>query len=80
MNSLDSFSVRALMRALEQIHSTMDLAALPEKLFSAVAAVVPGAVFTIDELDVTTGVVTELTSVERLFPEDIIGTPRRSPR
>ena len=31
----------------------------------------PGAVFTIDELDVTTGVVTELTSVERLFPEDI---------
>ena len=25
MNSLDIFSVRALMRALEQIHSTMDL-------------------------------------------------------
>jgi hypothetical protein len=33
--------------------------------------VVPGAVSTIDQLDLTTGVVTELTSVERLFPEDI---------
>ena len=60
------------MRALEQIHSTMDLAALPEKLFSAVTAVVPGAVFTLDELDLTTGVVTELTSVERLFPVERI--------
>jgi DNA-binding CsgD family transcriptional regulator len=68
---LDIFSVRALMQTLKQIHSTMDLEALPEKLFSAVTALVPGAVFTIDELDVTTGVVTELTSVERLFPADI---------
>jgi hypothetical protein len=71
MNSLDIFSIRALMRVLEQIHSVMDLAALPEKLFSAITALVPGAVLTVDELDLTTGVVTELTSVERLFPEDI---------
>jgi hypothetical protein len=36
MNSLDIFSVRALMQALEQIHSTMDLEDLPAKLFSVV--------------------------------------------
>jgi DNA-binding CsgD family transcriptional regulator len=71
MNSLDLFSVRALMQALEQIHSARELATLPKSLFSAVRALVPGAVFTIDELDLTTGVVTELTSVERLFPQDI---------
>ena len=34
MNSLDIFTVRALMQALEQIHSTMHLQAMPEKLFS----------------------------------------------
>jgi DNA-binding CsgD family transcriptional regulator len=71
MNSLDIFSVRALMRALEQIHSTLDLDVLPERLFSAITALVPGAVSTIDELNVKSGVVTELTSVERLFPEDV---------
>jgi len=71
MNSLYLFSVRALMRALEQTHSTLDLDVLRERLFSAITALVPGAVSTIDELDLTTGVVAELTSVERLFPEDI---------
>ena len=63
MNSLDLFSVRALMQAPQQIHSTMDLAALPGKLFSAVKTLVSGAVFIMDHLDVTTGVVIELTSV-----------------
>jgi DNA-binding CsgD family transcriptional regulator len=71
MNSLDICSVGALMRALEQIHSTMDLEVLPERLFSAITALVPGAVSTIDELDLESGVVTEMTSVERLFPEGI---------
>jgi len=59
------------MRALEKIHSTMDLFAWPEKTFLAVRGLVPGAVFTIDELDVTTGAVTELTSAEFLYPEDL---------
>jgi hypothetical protein len=36
MNSLDLFTVRALMQALQQIHSTLDLETLPETLFSAV--------------------------------------------
>jgi hypothetical protein len=34
MNSLDIFSARALMLALEQIHSTKDLSDLPQVLFS----------------------------------------------
>jgi DNA-binding CsgD family transcriptional regulator len=71
MNSLDLFSIRSLMQAVTQIHSTRDILALPESFFSAVRGLVPGAVFTIDELDLTTGVVSELTSVERLLPEDI---------
>jgi hypothetical protein len=54
MNSLDLFSVRALMQALQQIHSTLDLDVPPERLFSAITALVPGAVSTIDELDLTT--------------------------
>ena len=32
MNSLDLFSVRALMQAPQQIHSTLDLEALPEPI------------------------------------------------
>jgi GAF domain-containing protein len=71
MNSLDIFSVRALMRALEQIHSTTDATPLPERLFSALLALVPGAFFTLDELDLRTGQVTELTSVEGRIPDDI---------
>ena len=43
MNSLDLFSVRALMQALEQIHSASELVALPEALFSAVRVLVPAA-------------------------------------
>ena len=71
MNSLDIFSVRALMQALEEIHSTMDLEVLPERLFSAIGTLVPGSALTIDQLDLKIGVVTELTSPEPLFPEGI---------
>ena len=41
MNSLNIFSVRALIGALEQIHSTMDLASLPEALYSALRGLMP---------------------------------------
>lgn len=71
MNSLDLSDIRALMQAVTQIYSTMDLFALPEKSFLAVRGLVPGAVFTIDELDVKTGAVTELTSAKFFFPEDL---------
>jgi len=50
MNSPDIFDLQALMQALEQIHSTMDLAALPEKLFSAVGALIPGATLTLVQM------------------------------
>jgi hypothetical protein len=52
MKSLDIFSIRALMHAVEQVDSTMDLEALPEKLFSAVGTLVPGTTLTLEQLDV----------------------------
>lgn len=36
MNRLDLLSMRALLQAVAQIHSTKDLEALPVALFSAV--------------------------------------------
>jgi hypothetical protein len=71
MNSLDIFNVRALMRALEQIHSTMDLEVLPETLFSAVRELVAGAQLTFEQLDLRTGVVTSMTSRDSVFSEEI---------
>jgi hypothetical protein len=59
------------MQSLQQIHSTMDFQVLPEALFSAIRALVPGAIFSIDELDLTTGLITSLTSVDLLFPKDM---------
>jgi hypothetical protein len=43
MNSPDILSVRALIPALEQIHSTLDLEILPEALFSALEDLVVSA-------------------------------------
>jgi hypothetical protein len=57
MNSLDLFSVRALMQALQQIHSTMDLFELPGSLFGAVRGLVPDSRLSIDQLDLKTGTV-----------------------
>ena len=58
MNSLDIFSVRALMQALEQIHSTKDLCDLPQVLFSALKSLIPGAMVTFDQLDLKTRITT----------------------
>jgi DNA-binding CsgD family transcriptional regulator len=71
MNSLDIFSVRALMRALEQIHSTLDLEILPETLFSAVRELVAGAQFSFDQLDLRTGVGISMISRDLVFPEEM---------
>jgi DNA-binding CsgD family transcriptional regulator len=70
MNSLDIFSVRALMQALQQIHSTMDLFELPESLFSAVRRLVPDSLLSIDHLDLKTGVVMSVSSEDRLFSDE----------
>src|SRR6516225_1356525 len=51
MKSLDIFSVRALMQALEQIHSTKDLCDLHQVLFSTLKNLIPGAMVTFDQLD-----------------------------
>jgi hypothetical protein len=59
------------MGALEQIHSTMDLEVLPEALFSALEDLVPDAACSLDELDIKTGVVTEMTNAKLVFPEQI---------
>jgi len=58
MNSLDIFSVRALMQALEQIHSTKDLCDLPQVLFLALKSLIPGAMVTFDQLDLKTRITT----------------------
>jgi DNA-binding CsgD family transcriptional regulator len=71
MNSLDLFSVRALMQALQQIHSIMDLFALPESLFSAVRGLVPESRLSIDQLDLKTGVVMSVSSEDRFFSEEM---------
>jgi DNA-binding CsgD family transcriptional regulator len=71
MNSLDIFSVRALMQALQQIHSTMDLEALPETLFSAVQRIITDAMVTFDHLDLKTGVATSVSSMDRFVSMEV---------
>jgi DNA-binding CsgD family transcriptional regulator len=71
MNSLDLFSVRALMQALQQIHLTLDLEALPESLFAAVRGLVPDSRLSIDQLDLKTGVVMSVSSEDRFFSEEM---------
>jgi DNA-binding CsgD family transcriptional regulator len=71
MNSLDILSLPALMGALAKIHSTMDLAALPEALFSALEDLVPDAGCSLDQLDLQSGVVTDVTNANLAVPEQI---------
>jgi hypothetical protein len=71
MNSLDLFSVRALMQALQQIHSTLDLEALPEALFSAVQRMITDVMVTFDHLDPKTGVATSVSSMDRFVPVEV---------
>jgi DNA-binding CsgD family transcriptional regulator len=72
MNSLDILSVRALMRALEQIHSTLDLEVLPEALFSALEDLVPAASCSLDQLDLQGGIVTDVTNGNLVVPEQVL--------
>ena len=71
MNSLDIFSVPALMRALATIHSTMDLSVLPEALFSALEDLVPDAGYSFHQLDLESGVVTDVTNGNPVLPQQI---------
>jgi hypothetical protein len=71
MNSLDLFSIRALMQAVAQIHSTMDLQVLPEALFSAVQRIITDAMVTFDHLDLKTGVATSVSSMDRFVPAEV---------
>jgi DNA-binding CsgD family transcriptional regulator len=71
MNSLDMFSVRTLMRALEQIHSTKDLSDLPQVLFSTLKSLVPGAMVTFDLLDPTTKLATTRISEDSLVEAEV---------
>ena len=71
MNSLDIFSLEALMRALAEIHSTTDLAVLPEALFCALADLVPDAGCNLDQLDLQSGIVTDVTNANPALPEQI---------
>jgi DNA-binding CsgD family transcriptional regulator len=71
MNSIDIFSVQALLRALEQIHSARELVALPESLFSAVRGLISDARVSIDQLDLKTGFVTSVSSEDRFFSEEM---------
>src|SRR6516225_2123416 len=69
MNSLDIFNLEALMRALAKIHSIMDLAVLPEALFSALEGLVPNARFSLDQLDLESGLVTDATNANLVVLE-----------
>jgi hypothetical protein len=68
MNSLNIFSVRPLMRALEQIHSTRDITELPQVLFSTPKSLVPGAMVTFDHLDLKTNIATT-----RISEDSVVG-------
>jgi DNA-binding CsgD family transcriptional regulator len=71
MNALEIFSLPALMRALAKIHSTTDLAVLPEALFCALEDLVPDAGCSLDQLDLQSGVVTDVTNGNLIVPEQI---------
>jgi hypothetical protein len=71
MTSLNIFSLRSLTQALEKIHSTLDLEVLPGALFSALEDLVPDAGCRLDQLDLETGTVTEITNAKLVFPEQI---------
>ena len=62
---------RALMRTLAKIHSTIDLFVLPEALFSALEDLVPDAGCSLDQLDLQSGVVTDVTNRNLVVPEQI---------
>jgi DNA-binding CsgD family transcriptional regulator len=59
------------MQALQQIHSTLDLEALPETLFSAVQRIITDAMVTFDHLDLKTGVATSVSSMDRFVPVEV---------
>src|SRR5215469_12300819 len=71
MNSLEIFSLPALMRALAEIHSTTDLAVLPEALFCALEDLVPDAGCSLDRLDLRSGIGTDVTNGNLVVPEQI---------
>jgi len=71
MNSLDIFSLEALMRALAKIHSSMDLEVLAEALFCALEDLVPDARCSLDQLDLRSGIVTDVTNGNLVVPEQI---------
>lgn len=59
------------MRTLKQIYSTLDLEVLPEALFSALEDLVPDAGCSLDQLDLQSGVVTDVTNANLVVPEQI---------
>jgi hypothetical protein len=71
MNSLDLFSIRALTQAVTQIHSTLDLEAIPQTLFSAVQRIITEAMVTFDHLDLKTGVATSVSSMDRFVSVEV---------
>jgi hypothetical protein len=71
MNSLDIFSVRALMQALERIHSTRDIAEFPQVIFSTLKSLVPGAMVTFDHLDLKTNIATKRISEDSLVGAEV---------
>jgi len=71
MKSLDIFSVRALMQALEQIHSTKDLCDLPQVLFSTLKNLIPGTMVTFDQLDLKTRIAATQISEDSLVGGEV---------
>jgi hypothetical protein len=71
MNSLDIFSVRVLMQALERIHSTRDIAEFPQVIFSTLKSLVPGAMVTFDHLDLKTNIATKRISEDSLVGAEV---------
>jgi hypothetical protein len=59
------------MQAVAQIHSTMDLQALPETFFSAVQGIVTDAMVTFDHLDLETCVATSVSSMDHFVSAEV---------
>ena len=59
------------MRALEQIHSTMDLSALPDSILSALKELVLGSMVTFDQLDLKIGIATTQISEGSLVGPEV---------
>ena len=62
MESISLCKLQALMRSLEWVHSAHNLEQFPATVFCALGEIIPGAIFSLDTLNLKTGEVVSATS------------------